>query len=152
MPSTLNLWWSLFWRLTLALVALTFIMLPITNALLMPMTAIQWRPTTGWWLTAAFFWISSAASTRFLSALLWGDRLNLSPANWRTVGRGLAVFFLALGLCNLAVWQLASTDAWVNFKLFWPLPMFAVFIAVLAIWLRKKASNADSAPRGRQFE
>jgi intracellular septation protein len=131
--------------LTLALLALTFVTIPVTNIVLMSMdgeTAIRWRPTAGWWLVAAFFWIASAASTRFLSALLWGDRLNLSPAHWLTVGRGLGLFFLALGLLNLAVWQIASTVAWVNFKLFWPLPMYAIFIAVLAIWLRRKVPSA----------
>jgi intracellular septation protein A len=62
--------------------------------------------------------------------------------HWLTVGRGLGLFFLALGMLNLIVWQLASTDAWVNFKLFWPLPMYAIFIAVLAMWLRRKVPSA----------
>src|SRR6185503_1603016 len=134
MPSPLSLWWSLFWRLTLALVALSFIAIPLINIVLMPVdaeTAIRWRPTAGWWFIAAFFWIASAASTRFLTILMWGDRLNLSSMQWLAIGRGIGLFLVALGLVNLAVWQLASTAAWVNFKLFLPLPMYAIFIAML---------------------
>ena len=145
MTSAVGTWWSLFWRFALAFLVLSFVLIPVVNVLLMPMepnAAIRWRPTAGWWLIGAFFWIVSAASTHFLATVTWGSRLNLSPAQWLSIGRALAGFFLVLGLLNLLVWELASAEAWTKFKLFWPLPMYAVFFGFLSVWLRRELPSA----------
>ncbi|MGE0557801.1 MAG: septation protein IspZ [Burkholderiales bacterium] len=138
--TTPSLWWSLLWRFTLLFLVLSFALFPLAQVLLVgidEVKAIHMRPSVGWWLFAVLLWIAVAASPRFVSLVLWGERLHLTSAQWVLVCRGLALFFVALGIVNVLVAFSASTVTWVNFKLFWPYPLFAAFLMPLSIWVRK---------------
>jgi intracellular septation protein A len=142
MKDTISLWWSLFWRLGALIVVLSFVLSSLAQ-LFFPLddaTFIFWRPTALFWLCAAVFWLLGAASPRFLTALVWGERVPLSPIGWLAVARALSVFFLLLGIINLGVWKLGSTESWVTFKVLAPIPLFALFLAGICTWLRR--SNA----------
>lgn len=152
MCSVLSLWWSLSWRFALVLAVLFaistafnayFLSEPnLGQSILMDVEFIKWKPTANWWMMAALLWVIVAASPRFLCSVVWGDRLRLDPAAWRAVGQALALSFVVLGLLNLAVWKLTSTGTWVNFKLFVPLPLLAVVLALVSVAVR----GADRAP------
>jgi intracellular septation protein A len=144
--TTLDLWWSLLWRLTSLLFVLSFVMHPAAYLLLGvgDPRYIFYRPSVAWWLLAALFWIAGAASPRFVRLVLWGERLRLADAQWLALCRGLAVFFVTLGLLNLGVARFGSLVTWVNFKLFWPYPLLVATLIPLAMWVRK--ANAQSNP------
>jgi intracellular septation protein len=150
--SVLSLWWSLSWRFVLALAVLfaistTFNLFFFTQThlglqfLLTHDEFIFWRPTASSWVMAALLWVIAAAAPQFLS-LVWGDRLRLDPAAWRAVGQALALFFVVLGLLNLAFWKLTSTEAWIDFKVFAPLPLLVAALALVSVALRR----ADRVP------
>jgi intracellular septation protein len=143
MPSALSLWWSPLWRITLAIVVLSYaIEWPARLVFSLDEMFIKWRASIFWFALAAIFWIVGAASIRFFTSVLRGERLRLSPAQWLVVARGLALFFFAIALLNLLVAYTTSTDTWVNFKLFVPYPLLIVFLGVVAAHLRRSRDAA----------
>ena len=52
-----------------------------------------------------------------------------------------AIFFLALAVLNEIVWRNASTDTWVQFKVFGFLPLTLLFGALQYPLLRKYAAE-----------
>jgi intracellular septation protein len=139
MQPILGLWWSLFWRLILFLALLWFAVSVIVLRVLFKtddVAFIFWRPTAACFAIAVLLWFLAAASPRLLGSILWGDRLGLTPTLWRTIGQVLAVLFVALGTLNLIFWKLTSTETWLYFKLFAPLPLLAIALAVVCIALR----------------
>src|SRR5687767_4821958 len=118
---TVSLWWSLLWRSTLLLNLLIFVLEPVAKWLLIdaePVAAVKYRPTVAWTMVAALFWASGAASARFVRAVLWGERLRLADSNWLTYCRAIAVLYALLAVANVVIANTASTETWVNFKLF----------------------------------
>jgi intracellular septation protein A len=138
MNSTLTLWWSLLWRLTLAIVVLSYVIeWAVRLAFSLDATWFKLQPSIFWCALAVIFWVVSAASTRFFASVVWGERLILSPKQWLVIARVLALFFLALAVLNIVIANLASTDRWVYFKLFVPYPLFMVFLGALAARVRR---------------
>ena len=88
-------------------------------------------------MIALLIWLVSAATPRFLGFLVWGDRLRLSEAQWRAIGRSLSIAFAVLGTLNLAFWKLASADAWLNFYVFAPVPLVVATLALVTIAIRR---------------
>lgn len=133
MPGASSLWWPLLWRFTLAIVVLSYV-IAWTSQFVVPLDEnwIKIRPTVGWFALAAIFWVAGAASTRFLSTVLWGDRLALSASQWLAVSTGVSLFFALLAVLNWVVAYFASTDTWLNFKLFAPYPLFIAFLIALS--------------------
>jgi len=135
MPNAISLWWSLLWRITLFIFVISFVMakalyvaFPMNDAV----SLMTWRPTIIWWGLATSLWIVSTVSARLLSNILWGDRLALSLKQWRKFGRDVAIFFLVLGIANLLVANLTSTETWVNFKLFVPYPLLMALLGFIS--------------------
>lgn len=134
----LTLWWSLLWRFAGVLLAAVFVVGLLVQLVVQSIDAmapIQVKPTVLWGLLAIGLWLLAAAP-QFFESVLWGERLRLSPAQWQTIGRGLALFFVLLGLLNVAVWKFGTIEAWVNFKVWAPLPLLAGWIALVCARVR----------------
>jgi len=143
----ISLWWSLFWRLGLLTVLLSLVLgYVVVVAILLfaveNVSAIFWRPTAAYWIAAVLCWISVAASPRFFGSVLWGDPLALTPLQWGSVGRATSIFFLVMGVLNVATWRFGSTAVWIDFKLYAPLPLLACAAALTVAVLRKSSLTA----------
>jgi intracellular septation protein len=66
---------------------------------------------------------------------------HLTEDGWRKLTLRWALFFFALAVLNEIVWRNASTDAWVNFKVFGVLPLTFLFGALQYPLLRKYAAE-----------
>jgi intracellular septation protein len=151
--AALKLWWSFLWRLTLLLFLLSFVLHPLAQALLLganPEAAIKYRPTVAWALVAGLFWISGAASPRFVRLVLWGERLGLSDAQWLKFCRAIAVLYAVLAIANVVVVNTTSTDTWVQFKLFAPFPLLLVVLIPLSVVLSRAHAQSNSSSSGRE--
>ncbi|MBN9023240.1 MAG: septation protein IspZ, partial [Rhizobiales bacterium] len=71
-----------------------------------------------------------------LGGLLFGKSLlgyvfdsvfRLTDEGWRKLTFRWGIFFLVLAVLNEIVWRVASTDMWVNFKVFGIMPITFVF-------------------------
>jgi intracellular septation protein len=71
--------------------------------------------------------------------IVFDSLFHLSEEGWRKLTLRWALFFFALAVINEVVWRNASTDAWVNFKVFGVLPLTFLFGALQYPLLRKYA-------------
>jgi intracellular septation protein len=73
--------------------------------------------------------------------IVFDSLFHLSEEGWRKLTLRWALFFFALAVINEIVWRNASTDAWVNFKVFGVLPLTFLFGALQYPLLRKYAAE-----------
>jgi intracellular septation protein len=71
--------------------------------------------------------------------IVFDSLFHLTEQGWRKLTLRWALFFFALAVLNEIVWRNASTDAWVNFKVFGVLPLTFLFGALQYPLLRKYA-------------
>jgi intracellular septation protein len=85
-----------------------------------------------------------------LGGLLFGKPLlgavldsmfQLTDEGWRKLTLRWALFFFALAILNEIVWRNASTDVWVDFKVFGVVPLTFLFGALQVPLLKKYAAE-----------
>lgn len=76
-----------------------------------------------------------------LLGIVFDSLFHLTAEGWRKLTWRWALFFLALAVINEIVWRNASTDVWVDFKVFGVMPLTFVFAALQAPLLKKYAAE-----------
>jgi intracellular septation protein len=76
-----------------------------------------------------------------LLGIVFDSLFHLTEEGWRKLTLRWALFFLALAVLNEIVWRNASTDVWVNFKVFGVLPLTLAFGALQYPLLKKYAAE-----------
>jgi len=71
--------------------------------------------------------------------IVFDSLFHLTDEGWRKLTLRWAIFFFALALLNEIVWRNASTDLWVDFKVFGFLPLTFLFGALQYPLLKKYA-------------
>jgi len=71
--------------------------------------------------------------------VLFDTLFHLTEEGWRKLTLRWALFFFALAILNEIIWRNASTDVWVDFKVFGVLPLTFLFGALQYPLLRKYA-------------
>ena len=89
-------------------------------------TFIKMKPTIVQFLFATLL-LGGMAFGKSLLKLVLQQALSLDEAGWRILTLRWAIFFIASGLLNEAVWRTQSTDFWVTFKVFGLLAITLVF-------------------------
>jgi intracellular septation protein len=108
-------------------------------------TFIKLKPTIANVLIAAALFVGLAIGRPFLKVVL-GTVFELNDVGWRKLTWRWAWFFLFLALLNEIVWRNASTDVWVNFKVFGIMPLTILFsLSQLPLLQRHKIEPATDA-------
>jgi intracellular septation protein len=81
-----------------------------------------------------------------LLGVVFDSLFNLTDEGWRKLTWRWAIFFFALAALNEVVWRNASTNVWVDFKVFGVVPLTFLFAALQAPLLKRYA--AEPAPAG----
>ncbi len=81
--------------------------------------------------------LGGAAFGRNYLKVVMGEAMKLTEAAWRTLTIRWGIFFLLMAGLNEAVWRSASTDMWVNFKVFGLLPLTLAFALANAPYMAK---------------
>ena len=79
---------------------------------------IKWKPTIVNWLFAAGFLVAPLFGGKTLPERMMGSNVALQAEQWRRLNLAWVLFFILLGILNLAVAFNFSEAIWVNFKLF----------------------------------
>lgn len=108
---------------------------------------IKWKPTILYWIFGSILLYGIVTGKNFMTMLL-KKQLALPKECWDATQKIWCVFFALVGLVNLAVAYLCSTDTWVNFKMFGLLGITFVFTLGFGIWMTKhlpeeKASGSN---------
>ena len=114
---------------------------------------IQWKPTVFYWLVSVCLlgsmWIGKQPLLqRLMGAALEGVEgqaaLQVSDRTWRRANLACAVFYLLLGIANLAVAFNTSEATWVKSKIVFIVVLFAFTFAQF-FWIMKQQPPAPSA-------
>jgi intracellular septation protein len=71
--------------------------------------------------------------------VVFDSLFHLTEEGWRKLTFRWALFFLALAVLNEIVWRSATTDVWVDFKVFGVMPLTLIFGALQYPLLKKYA-------------
>ena len=101
-------------------------------------TFIKVKPTIIYGLFGAVL-IGGLVFNKPLLGVLFDSLFQLTEEGWRKLTVRWAIFFFALAALNEIVWRNASTDLWVDFKVFVVVPLTFIFGALQVPLLRKYA-------------
>ena len=104
---------------------------------------IKWKPTILYWIFATILFGGLLANKNFLKSLL-GKQVTLPDEAWKKMTYGWIVFFVLVGIVNLAVAYMCSTDVWVNFKLFGLMGLTICFTLAVAVYISRYMKEPDS--------
>ena len=99
-------------------------------------TFIKVKPTIIYALFGAVL-LGGLAFNKPLLGVVFDSMFQLTEQGWRKLTLRWALFFFALAILNEIVWRNASTDLWVDFKVFGVVPLTFLFGALQVPLLRK---------------
>ena len=110
---------------------------------------IQWKPTVFYWLVSltlfGSMWVGQRPLLqRLMSAALEGQ-VKVSDSTWRRANLLCAVFYLLLGVANLAVAFHTSEATWVKSKIAFIAALFLFTFAQLFWIMRQQPPETPSA-------
>lgn len=108
---------------------------------------IKWKPTILYWLFATLLVGGAATGRNFIRSLL-GAQMVLPDVAWGRLLVAWIVFFVVMGVINLAVAYSVPTETWVNFKLFGLFGLTLAFTIGMGVYVArhmKEESPADQS-------
>ncbi len=98
---------------------------------------IKIKPTVLYWAIAGILLVGRGVFKRDLLKALLGEHLHMPDAAWSLMTRMWIGFFAFMGAANLYVAQSFTTEAWVNFKVFWSMGLIFLFSLAQALILAR---------------
>ncbi|MEH3105746.1 MAG: septation protein IspZ [Sphingomonas fennica] len=108
-------------------------------------TFIKVKPTFYYVTCATILGYSLWSGKPALKLVLGQAYPGLSQRGWTLLSRNWALFFLAAGIANEAVWRTTTTDFWLGYKLWGVMPATLIFAVANLPMLMKHGLTADRA-------
>jgi intracellular septation protein len=103
-------------------------------------TFIKVKPTIIYALFGAVL-LGGLLFNKPLLGVVFDSLFQLTEEGWRKLTWRWAIFFFALAVLNEIVWRNASTNVWVDFKVFGVVPLTFLFAALQTPLLKKYAAE-----------
>jgi intracellular septation protein len=104
---------------------------------------IKWKPTAVNWLFALVFLGSHFIGSKPLVQRLMQEAVELPDTVWRGLSWAWIIFFIVVGIINLAVVYTVDTATWVDFKLFGMLGLTIVFVIGQTLFLVRYINDPE---------
>lgn len=75
---------------------------------------------------------------------LFQSAIIMEEDKWKIVNTQFMYFFFAMAGLNEIIWRTCSESVWVNFKVFWSLPITIIFVLFQVPFLLKNRLNTDT--------
>lgn len=108
-------------------------------------TFIKIKPTIYYAMVAAILGFGLWTGRPVLQVVLGTAYPGLSERGWTILTRNWALFFVAMGIANEAVWRSTSTDFWIGYKLWGALPATLLFAFANLPMLMRHGLGKDAA-------
>jgi intracellular septation protein len=106
---------------------------------------IKWKPSILYWLFGFALLAGRLIWNRNFVKTLLGAQITAPDPVWDRLLVAWIVFFVAMGVVNLAVAYTVPTDTWVNFKLFGLMGLTLAFTLGIGIYLSRHMKEAPDA-------
>ena len=100
---------------------------------------IKWKPTILYWIFGGILVYGNVVGRNFIRLLLSKAEIEMPDGAWAKLQNMWIGFFGVMGVVNLFVAYLCSTDTWVNFKLFGLMGLTLVFTIGIGVFMTKHA-------------
>ncbi len=100
---------------------------------------IKWKPTILYWIFGGILVYGNVVGRNFIRLLLSKAEIEMPDGAWTKLQNMWIGFFGVMGVVNLFVAYLCSTDTWVNFKLFGLMGLTLVFTIGIGVFMTKHA-------------
>ncbi len=100
---------------------------------------IKWKPTILYWIFGGILVYGNVVGRNFIRLLLSKAEIEMPDGAWAKLQNMWIGFFAVMGVVNLLVAYLCSTDTWVNFKLFGLMGLTLVFTIGIGVFMTKHA-------------
>jgi intracellular septation protein len=97
----------------------------------------KWKPSVIYWVLAIVLYATLKFTGKTMLQRLGEHSLMLPSHVWRQLNITWIIFFSLLGVLNIVIAYLFSTDVWVNFKLIGVLGLMATFLIGQGIFISK---------------
>lgn len=97
----------------------------------------KWKPSIVYWVLAVVLFVAARVSDKTLLQRMGDHALMLSDTIWRQLNMTWVIFFTLLGILNIVIAYMFSTDVWVHFKLIGVLALMFIFIAAQGLYISK---------------
>ena len=108
---------------------------------------IQWKPTVFYWLVSlcllGSLWIGKQPLLQRLMSAAFEGQVQVSDRTWRRANVACALFYLLLGIANLAVAFNTSEATWVKSKIVFIVVLFAFTFAQF-FWIMRQQPQTPS--------
>ena len=100
---------------------------------------IKWKPTILYWIFGGILVYGNVVGRNSIRLLLSKAEIEMPDGAWAKLQNMWIGFFGVMGVVNLFVAYLCSTDTWVNFKLFGLMGLTLVFTIGIGVFMTKHA-------------
>jgi intracellular septation protein len=108
-------------------------------------TFIKIKPTIYYAFVAVVLGYGFFANKPVLKSVLGSAYPGLDATGWAKLTRNWALFFLAMGIANEAVWRTQTTEFWISYKLWGAMPATLLFAFANVPMLMRHGLTKDEA-------
>ena len=108
-------------------------------------TFIKIKPTIYYAFVAVVLGYGYFANKPVLKSVLGSAYPGLDATGWAKLTRNWALFFLAMGIANEAVWRTQTTEFWISYKLWGAMPATLLFAVANVPMLMRHGLSKDEA-------
>lgn len=113
---------------------------------------LVWKVTVVNWLFGLVFLGSQFIGEKNIVQRLMGQAFEATRTVWIRINLAWVIFFVAIGIVNLYVYDVYGEDSWVNFKFYGLMGATFVFVIAQSLYLMKNGTMIEAVEDKKEKE